>query len=613
MNAKSGEAGAAVRAGWEPVPGNRAAGQEKTGLRARTGELAFADPPAVRKQDQARTNRESGRMELTGSTREVKGRFAARLLLLGLLGLSAMALQARGGAAERLFFGVLSAVSVWCWVVPYLSVGRISAERFVTPDGGTAVDGGSLRVKLTLRMSRPLPLLWLAVRDELAYPDGESGRTLVFRSLGLPGFARELTIEYGVSGLHRGEIAIRPVQVAAGDPLGLTVRSFVVPCESRMLVRPSPPLPGMPGGMERSLVPGGQRTSVHGPPRGAAGAPAIGAASATSRPGAGPDSRIYAPGDPLRRVDWRAMARGAGLQTRLDDREPPAEEAVLLDVSAGSYGGDRRLFDASAGSAAGALQAAAASGRGVSLLLGAPGLPKRYVGAGDQAAYGQAVDTLARLHAEKEAPLADAIAEASLALPRGSVIVCLTAGLPPEGGGKAGAPGHGGTGNAVPQVNRGSLEARAKAGSGASAARGGMAENHDAPEAGAKAGVGASAASAGMAENRGALEAGAKAGGGASAADAGAAVDRDAAAGSPGVGSTDGPFVRALKIAALRGVRLDLRISCNAGDEAAAAAHWNRFVKGTGCTVTVLPVPESYRREPEIFEGGGGYAGVTAS
>jgi uncharacterized protein (DUF58 family) len=368
----------------------------------------------------------------------------------------------------------------------------------------TPVDGGRLRVRLAIRMQRPLPFLWLAVRDEMNNETAGGRRPLVYRSIGLPWLRRTQTVEYVIHGLHRGELVFHSVHVAVGDMLGMTARSFVLPCENSVLVRPSMPqsekarpLPGaFPGGTPNSE---GRRIVD--------GAPVEQASSAGRRPGAGPDLRAYVPGDPLRRVDWRAMARGAGMQTRIGDSEPPGEAFVLLDASAAACQGDLRLFDACAGAAAAAVQEAFGRGDNITLLCGGGERLRLFVRAGDKAACLRAIDVLASLKAEGQRSLHDWICETAAGLARGASFVCVT----------------GVTG---------------------------------------------------------------------------------AAAQTQAVNGADASLIRAVKIAKRRGVSVDLRIACGNPDTVQSLGRWTEGMKGTGCAVSVLQVPESYRREPVLAEGG---------
>ncbi|MFC4098537.1 DUF58 domain-containing protein [Paenibacillus xanthanilyticus] len=351
--------------------------------------------------------------------RPVRTRHGARLMLLAFAAVAGWAAQARGGAAEWLLFAAAAAASAVAWIVPYLGVGRLTAERRV--EAGRLEDGGQLTVRLTIRASLPMPLMWVAVGEEIrnVSASGESG--LEARFVYMPWFRRTRTLTYTISGLRRGELTFDGPIVACGDLLGMTARTFYPSCAGSVTVRPRPPrgeAANPPGG----AMPGGVDAGGAGAAAGAA------AWQRDSRmrlqPGASPQTRTYRPGDPLRLVSWRAMARGLGMQTRVGSPEPPGEIALLLDISAASYAGSDRQFDAAAGRAAAALREAVDAGRSATLLAGG----RRWrVRAGDGAALLAAEEALGQLRVSEETRLDEWLPAALAGLPRGADVVCVTA------------------------------------------------------------------------------------------------------------------------------------------------------------------------------------------
>lgn len=330
------------------------------------------------------------------------------------------AAQARGGAAEWLLFVTAAAASAVAWLVPYLGAGRVVAERSVESE--RLEDGGDMTVRLTIRASRPMPLMWVAVTEEIRNLSATGENGLEARFVYMPGLRRTRTLTYTVSGLRRGELAFEAPMVVCGDLLGMTARTFYPACADRVTVRPRPPRG------EEANPPGGAMPA--NAEDGGAGALATGAAAwqrdsrVRLQPGVNPQTRIYRPGDPLRLISWRAMARGLGMQTRLGSPEPPGEIALLLDISAASYAGSDRQFDAAVGRAAAAMREAIGSGRSATLLAGG----RRWrVRAGDGAALIAAEEELGQLRASGDAKLGDWLASALAGLPRGADVVCITA------------------------------------------------------------------------------------------------------------------------------------------------------------------------------------------
>lgn len=366
----------------------------------------------------------SGGAAAPADVRGAGSRHGARAVLLLLAAACGAALYSRQGAVEWLAFAVFAAIALWCLAIPYAAVGRIEGIRSTGTQ--TLTDGGELSVRLILQFSRPLPLMWVSVCEELVLAgDGAGGGThspLRWRSVGLPGFGRRLTVEYTAYGLHRGEWTFRPIVVAAGDLLGMTVRRFAVPVDTTILVRPAAPPGERIELTEKAAAGAGQGTRRPA----AAAEPSIAAAGYRSRYGAGPETRAYRPGDPLRRVDWRAMARGMGAQTRINGDESPGEAVVLLDASAQAYGGDRRLFDAAAGRALQAVRGYAAAGSHVTLVCAGLSFFRLRVMAGDDASLRRLEARLSKLEADGEQPCADALVKTAISLPRGAAAVMVT-------------------------------------------------------------------------------------------------------------------------------------------------------------------------------------------
>ncbi|MFB9325731.1 DUF58 domain-containing protein [Paenibacillus aurantiacus] len=350
----------------------------------------------------------------------VRSRHAARLMMLAFAGAAGLAAEARGGALEWLVFAAAAAASVIAWIVPYLATGRVEAVRSVEAD--RLEDGGDMTVRLTIRTSRPMPLMWVAVREEIRNVSASGESAMEANFVYMPWFRRSRTLTYTVSSLRRGELAFGRPTVACGDLLGMTTRTFYPAGESRVTIRPRPPRGETPyplGGALHGSVEDGGKGAL---PTGAAAWQRDG--RVRLQPGANPQTRIYRPGDPLRLVSWRAMARGLGMQTRVASPDPPGEIALLLDISAASYAGSDRQFDAAVGRAAAAMREAVVAGRSATLLAGS----RRWrVRAGDGAALLAAEEELGRLRASGEIRLGEWLPAALAGLPRGADVVCVTA------------------------------------------------------------------------------------------------------------------------------------------------------------------------------------------
>ncbi|BBH22670.1 hypothetical protein Back11_40150 [Paenibacillus baekrokdamisoli] len=360
----------------------------------------------------------------TAEASKLHSRYFARIVLIVLLAASAAAEYARGGAVEWFFLAMMTAVFLCVCMVPYAAAGRISVERIIEEER-LLVDGGQMMVQVFVRLSRPLPLMWLGVSEGIANLTIPQNAVVPYRTVTVPGFSRVLMFRYMVTGLQRGELDFQPIRISIGDLLGMTVRTLELSCASSVLVKPQPPAgehwKGFPG-----AIPGVNASNDR--PVASASGLTLTAAARVSRDGMGPEVRTYTPGDPLRRIDWRAMARGLGMQTRISNAEQPSEVIILLEASQKAYGKEMRLFDANVGRAAMALRRAFEQGKGVEILSNSLEEERVTVRAGDKAALRLAEDKLARIQANGVKLLFDSLAGIVGQMPRGAAIICLAVG-----------------------------------------------------------------------------------------------------------------------------------------------------------------------------------------
>ncbi len=141
-----------------------------------------------------------------------------------------------------------------------------------------------LEVSLPVRFAP----LWYRVQDRLPPAlEAQDNSMLV-----LPG--QRTRVRYRVVPLRRGEHAVGPVELRVSDLLGLFEVSRLLPVSDRVLVLPRPvPLPNR-------IWEGGGRGRAHQ------------VSTRSALHGEGTDwhgTREYTPGDPLRRINWRATAR----------------------------------------------------------------------------------------------------------------------------------------------------------------------------------------------------------------------------------------------------------------------------------------------------------------
>lgn len=221
-------------------------------------------------------------------------------------------------------------------------------------------------VRLELKRSWRMPLVWIAMEDAAANQTGTKERGFRHRALMVPMLRRAPSIAYSIGGLSRGAYLFGPLHIIVGDWLGITAIRLEIPQPDELLVLPAhKPVPrgeaeaGSSGRAGRTTAPAGAGGASAGEER---------AEPSAMHTGAGPDSRPYREGDPLRHLDFRAAARGRGLYTKVEQPELPVRSWIVVDQYAPAYGGDDALFDACISLAAGKAASAAMHGGGATVM-----------------------------------------------------------------------------------------------------------------------------------------------------------------------------------------------------------------------------------------------------
>ena len=196
--------------------------------------------------------------------------------------------------------------------------GRELAER-------RAFVGERVELRLRLANRKALPVPWLEVRQQLpealavegahTTPSGAAGVVMLERTTSLAGHER---VEWSLTLLasKRGYYRIGPARLRSGDIFGIFDREVTVAGGEALVVYPRTyPLDDLGLGSTRPFgeLRGGQRI-FEDPVR------VVGV-------------RDYLPGDPLKRVDWKATARAGRLQSRLYEPSRTQSVVVALNIS----------------------------------------------------------------------------------------------------------------------------------------------------------------------------------------------------------------------------------------------------------------------------------------
>ncbi|HEY0248716.1 MAG TPA: DUF58 domain-containing protein [Gryllotalpicola sp.] len=241
--------------------------------------------------------------------------------VVGACGVAALVAAAWFARVDLLFIGLLLTLAPLAALIavaldrPWLTV-----TRSYSPD--TIVAGDEAQVRLEVRNRSPRPTPGLAWSDGL--PAGLAAVPVrSFPSLAGRGATGErggdaVTLRYTARTLRRGALPLGPLRVVRTDPFGLARSGYAVGESKTLLVTPRV-FPLGRGGPDDARGDGADQELVrHATPSADEVIP-----------------REYRPGDPLRRVLWRATARQDRLMVRQEEQRSNPQAWLLLDTVSG--------------------------------------------------------------------------------------------------------------------------------------------------------------------------------------------------------------------------------------------------------------------------------------
>ncbi|MGI2298078.1 DUF58 domain-containing protein [Paenibacillus sp. GXUN7292] len=266
----------------------------------------------------------------------IRTRIGAWLFIAAALWTSFAAVLLRGGAVEWLVLSLTLAIVMISGLAPLIGVLGLEAVR--TIHHKITQSGGTIEAVLTIKHRFGMPLVWAAVGERLintstAYPSAVQFRTV------LASLRRgEQSITYTWEQLDRGCYQYEPLAVAVGDWLGFTACKLQIALEDTFTV-----LPAQLDDTEKQRRAGLKLASQQEKCRKQEEAPnriaqlqrhrdgLLEADTLQQQAGQGPHSRQYREGDSFMHIDYRALARGQGLHTKVNDYEQPVVKLRILD------------------------------------------------------------------------------------------------------------------------------------------------------------------------------------------------------------------------------------------------------------------------------------------
>ena len=193
--------------------------------------------------------------------------------------------------------------------------------------------GGELEIILSITNDKLLPLVWVRIRDE--WPAGlepqgfelrqTQGRQIFTQTVSLRWYER-LRRHYRVRCVERGLHRLGPVELEAGDPLGIAGVEGKFTARQEFAV-----LPKVLDVRDFELFSGRPLVDE------------VAVRSFAADPTALRGARPYRQGDPMRAINWRASARSDALY--VNEFDPASQGAVRLLLDAGSVYGTWERID----------------------------------------------------------------------------------------------------------------------------------------------------------------------------------------------------------------------------------------------------------------------------
>ena len=244
-----------------------------------------------------------------------------------------------GGAGVLLFLPAISIIAatallalLLAWLCDRYALDGLSYQRTLDPPRLFCDDEAELAIRF--RNAKLLPLAWVSITDPIWLGVLRGRRTfdeLLHFSEGIKlqanfdpallihgaiGPFQELVRTYRVRGLQRGIYTLGPATVESGDPFGFFRRATTLGGRQEIVVYPRiyrPDELGLP--FREAMGELVARRALLEDPTLIAG------------------SREYQPGDPVRRMHWKATARRGDLQVRVSDPSTTAQLMIVLNLS----------------------------------------------------------------------------------------------------------------------------------------------------------------------------------------------------------------------------------------------------------------------------------------
>lgn len=224
----------------------------------------------------------------------------------------------QGGFVSWFLFFSFVPFALLSLAVSFYSLKDLKVERVLSKTEYHA--GEPLKIQIKIKRNMRFPLFYLVVEDVLTEKLQFSNTTHSSKILLIPGFRKELSFDYVIENLPRGEHHFNDVRLRTGDLIGLIEKEQTVTFSSRIIVYPAytemiyrPFENHYDQGMTASRERVQRDTSM-----------AIGV-------------REYQPGDRFSWINWKATAKRNDIMTKEFEQRQSHDVLVVMDSMQNSH------------------------------------------------------------------------------------------------------------------------------------------------------------------------------------------------------------------------------------------------------------------------------------
>ncbi|MDT3496614.1 DUF58 domain-containing protein [Bacillus toyonensis] len=218
----------------------------------------------------------------------------------------------QGGFVSWFLFYSTIPIGLYSLLLPFYALRDVEVKRITNKNQYAA--GEQFVSTITIKRKFPFPLLYLVIEDELPPPFTSCRQAKMNKVILFPGLKRNISFQYVIDTIPRGEHIFSSVRVKTGDLLGMIEKEVTFSVPDTFLVYPQ-------------YVDIAYRQLENHFEQGALSANINSAKDSTVSVGV----RKYKPGDRFSWIDWKATARTNNIMTKEFEQQRSHNIMIFMD------------------------------------------------------------------------------------------------------------------------------------------------------------------------------------------------------------------------------------------------------------------------------------------